>query len=141
PFLVGEALELVGLVGTAADPVQDAGGDGGIEQGLAVGDPAHGVDEIGAADLLEDVAGGAGHDGGEQGLVVLVGGQDQGGDRRVDGADVTADVDAGAVGQSGVEDGDVRAQRGNAVRGVDGRAGLADDLDVAFAFEQVAQAV
>src|SRR5207248_512098 len=40
-----------------------------------------------------------------------------------------------------VEHRDVGPQRRDAVFGVDGRAGLADDLDVALAFEHVAQAV
>ena len=40
-------------------------------------DPADRVDEVVAADLLEDVARGAGHDRGEQRLVVVVRGEDQ----------------------------------------------------------------
>ncbi len=108
-FLFGEVLEFVGLFGAFADAVQDAGGDGGVEQGLAGGDAADAVDEVGAVDLFEDVAGGAGHDGGEEGLVVVVGGEDEGFDGGVDGADLAADVDAAAVGEAAVEDGDVGA--------------------------------
>ena len=59
--------------------------------------------------------------------------------RRVDRAHVAADVDAAAVGQPGVEHGDVGAQRRDPGRGLPRGAGLADDLDVAVALEQVAQ--
>ena len=57
-----------------------AAGHGGVEQGPAAGDGADGVDEGAAADLLQQVAGGAGHHRGEQGLVVVVGGEDQAAD-------------------------------------------------------------
>ena len=114
-------------------------GDGRVEQRLAGGDPAHRVDQVVAADLLEHVAGGAGHDRGEQRLVVVVRREDQGRDLRVAGPDVAADVDAGAVGQPAVEDRDVRTQRGDAPAGLLGQAGLADHLDVALGLEQVPQ--
>ena len=42
----------------------------GVDEGLAPGDPAHAVDQVVAPDLLQHVAGGAGHDGAEQRLVV-----------------------------------------------------------------------
>ena len=80
-----------------------------------------------AADLLEQVAGGAGHDGGEQGLVVVVGGEDEAVDLGVVRADVAADVDAAAVGQPRVQDGDVGSGRGDAMDGFARRARLTDD--------------
>jgi hypothetical protein len=55
-----------------------------VQQGLPGGDPADGVDQVVTADLLEHVSGGAGHDRGEQGLVILVRGQDQPFDRGID---------------------------------------------------------
>ena len=62
-------------------------------------------------------------------------------DRRVDRADGAAHLDAGAVGQPGVEHRDVGPQRRDPVRRLLGRAGLADHLDVAVALEQGAQAL
>ena len=58
-FLVGEGGEGVGGGGLVADAAHDGGGGLGVEEGLAGGDGADGADEVGAADLLEDVAGSA----------------------------------------------------------------------------------
>ncbi len=91
-------------------------------------------------DLLEDVAGGTGEDRGEERLVVVVAGEDQRLDVRVDGAHLAAHVDAAAVGQPPVEDGDVGPQRGDPGDRLLHRAGLAHHLDVALALEQVVQA-
>ena len=54
-------------------------------------------------------------------------------------ADGAAHLDAGAVGQPRVEDGDVGAQRRDARGRLLGRAGLADDLDVTGGLQQRAQ--
>jgi GAF domain-containing protein len=48
-----------------AEPVQHALSDGRIQQALAGADGADGLDQVAAADLLEDVVGGASHDRGE----------------------------------------------------------------------------
>nr|BFE73553.1 hypothetical protein GCM10020092_068540 [Actinoplanes digitatis] len=80
------------------------------------------------------------HDRREERLVVLVRGQDQALDGRVDGPDVAADVDAVAVGQPGVEHGNVGTQRGDAAGRLLSRAGFADHLDVAVGLEQIEQA-
>ena len=99
---------------------------------------AHRVDEVVAADLLEHVARGARHDRGEERLVVVVRRQDQGADGGVLGPDRAADVDARAVRETRVEDGDVRAECGDAPGGLVGRGRLADDLDVTLCLEQLA---
>ena len=55
-LLVGEAREPLVLLGRRAQPLEHPGGDRGVEQRLARRDPADGVDEVGAPDLLEHVA-------------------------------------------------------------------------------------
>ena len=55
-------------------------------------------------------------------------------------ADVPAHPDAVAVGQPHVEDGDVRAQRGDAGQRLRGGAGFADDLDVVLGLQQLRDA-
>src|SRR3954451_11679110 len=56
------------------------------------------------------------------------------------GADLPAHVDAAATGQPHVEHGDVRLARGDAPQRLVGRGRLADDGDVRFRLQQVAQA-
>jgi hypothetical protein len=88
--------------------------------------------------LFEQVARRARHDGAEQRLVVRVRSEHQTCGRWLDRvAHVTTDRDALAVGQANVEDGDVRAQRGDAGEGLGGRSGLADDLDVVLALQEL----
>ena len=140
-FLVGEAGQGVGGGGLVAHAAHDAAGGFGVEQGLAGGDGADGADEVGAADLLEDVAGGAGHDGVEEGFVVAEAGEHEAGELGHFGADFAADGDAVAVGQADVEDGDVGFEGGDAGQGGGGGAGLADDGDAGFGFEEVADAL
>jgi hypothetical protein len=72
PLLLGQGLEFVGLFHTVADPLEDALRHRGVEHRLAGRDAAHRVDEVGAANLLQHVSGGPGHDGREQRLVILV---------------------------------------------------------------------
>ena len=55
-------------------------------------------------------------------------------------ADVAADVDAAAVGQPGVENGDVRRGGRDAAQRLGGGAGLTDHLDVVLGLEQVGDA-
>ena len=139
PFLVGERGK--GRIGYGAPPdsFDHPSGDRRVEQRLTGGHPPDGVDEVGAADLLEHVPGGAGHDRGEQRLVVVEGGQDQRGDVGVAGPDLPADVDAGAVRQPAVQHRDLGLQGQDLRLRVGGRPGLTDDLDVALALEQVFQ--
>ncbi len=136
-FLLGEAGQGVRGGGLVAHPAHDAAGGFGVEQGLAGGDGADRADEVGAADLLEDVAGGAGHDRVEEGLVVGEAGQHEAGELGHGGADLAADGDAVAVGEADVEDGDVGFEGGDAGQGSGGRAGLPDDGDVGFGFEEI----
>ena len=139
-FLVGEAGQGVGGGGVVVDAADEGGGGVGVEEGLAGGDGADGADEVGAADLLEDVAGGAGHDGVEEGVVVGVAGEHEAGELGHCGAEVAADGDAVAVGEADVEDGDVGFEGGDAGEGGGGGAGFADDGDAGFGVEQVADA-
>ncbi len=100
-------------------------------------DPADGVDEVGALDLLEQVAGGAGHDRVEEGFVVGERREDEALDGAVERAHLAADLDAVAVGQAHVDDRDVGLRRGDAGDALGGGAGLADDLDVVLRLEQL----
>ena len=56
--------------GAVAQALEHALGDVRVEQRLTGRDPPDRVDELGALDLLEQVAGGAGHDRVEQRFVV-----------------------------------------------------------------------
>ena len=71
-----------------SEPVEQFFGDGGVEQGSSGCDLPDALDEAVAADLFEQVSRGAGHDCGEECLIVVVGGQDQAADVVVGGADV-----------------------------------------------------
>ena len=128
------------LARPGADPFEDPGGHGRVEQALAGGDPAHGVDQLGRADLLEDVSGGAGHDGVEQRLVVGERREDEARRAGMQRADLPAGLDAVAVLEAHVED------RHVGIEGVDPADGLllgrrlTDHPDVVLGFEQVGHA-
>jgi hypothetical protein len=81
----------------------------GVEQRLARGHGADGLDQVGATHLLEQVAGRTGHDRLEQRLVVGVGGEHQAGDLGVLRAHLAAHLHAVAVGQTDVEHRHLRA--------------------------------
>ena len=102
--------ELLVLGGPVPQALEHPRREARVDQRLAGRDPAYRVHEVVAADLLEEVPRGARQDRREQGLVVVVAGQDQDLDARVDRPHVPADVDAAAVGQAGVQHGDVGPQ-------------------------------
>ncbi len=89
-------------------PFQDAIRQRGIEQGLARAGATDRLDEIEAAHLLQDVAGRSRHDRGDQRLVVGVRRQHHAGDARGRRSDFPADLDAAAIGQPDIENGDPR---------------------------------
>ena len=127
------------LLRALADPLEHPGGQRGVDQRQARGDPAYTVDQVVPADLLQHITVGAGEDRGEECLVVVVAGEDQGLDARVDRTHLTAHVDPAAVGQPAVEDCHVRLERRDPGDGLPRRAGLTDDLDVTLALQQVVQ--
>jgi hypothetical protein len=90
--------------------------------------------------LLQDVPGGASHDGGDERLVVGVGRQHHAGRLRHRRPDLAADLDAAPIRQPHVENGDVRLCRRNARQGVGDGARLADHVNVLSTLEQGAQA-
>jgi hypothetical protein len=106
---------------------------------VIAGYPVHRVDQVGAADLLEHVPGCPRHDRGEQCLVVVVGGQDQARDGGQGGPDLPADLDAAAVGQPGVQHGDIRLHGGDAAQRLAGPASLTHHLDIAVLLQQIPQ--
>jgi len=78
-FLVAESGDPLVLGGTSPQSLQDARRHSRIEQALASGDSPYGVHKVGRANALQHVAGRAGEDRLEQGLVIGEGGQDQAG--------------------------------------------------------------
>ncbi len=127
------------LVRADPDPLEDSLRDRRVEQRLATGDAADRVDEVPAADLLENVPRGASHDRREQRLLVVVRRENQRLDRRVHRPHLTADVDAVSVRQPGVENRHVGAHGGHPAGSLQRRTGLPDDLDVVLVLEELAQ--
>ena len=126
------------LLAPVAEALEDPGGHGRVQQRRAGTDLAHALEEVVAAHLLEDVAGRAGHDAVEHGLVVGERGQHQAADLRVAGADLPGDLDAAALLQLDVEHGHIGPGGRDPVQGLSAGGRLADDLDVALALQQVA---
>ena len=81
-----------------------------VDEGVAGGDVGDRLGQRRAADLLEQVAGGAGHDRGEQGFVVVVRREDEAPGAGAAHLDLTAHVDAAAVGQARVEQRHLRSE-------------------------------
>ncbi len=121
-----------------AQPLDHPGRGQWIEQGLAPRHTPYAVDEIAAANLLEHVAGRARDDGVEECLVLVERRQHQAVEVGVRRPEVPADVDAAAVGEPHVEHGDIGPRGRNATQRLLGGAGLADHLQVAGGFQQVA---
>jgi signal transduction histidine kinase len=69
-LLVGQAGQRVILRGLATRPCQQFAGGHRVDHRPAGGDRADGAHQVAAADLLQDVPGGSGHDRVEQGLFV-----------------------------------------------------------------------
>lgn len=113
-------------------------GERGVEQRLPLRDAPHGVDDVGALQLLEQVAGRAGDDGLEHRLVVGERREHDALDLRVRRTDLTAHFDTVAVGKAHVEDGDVGPGRRDARERLLDGPGLAHHLDVVLGLEQVA---
>jgi hypothetical protein len=108
-------------------------------QGLACCDAADAVDEVTAANLLEDVTGGPRHDRVEQRLVVGERGEHEHGHLGVLRTDVAAGLDPGAIRQPHVHDDDLRPVGAGTQHGLVGVAGLGDDLEALLRLEQRAQ--
>jgi hypothetical protein len=144
PFLLGrQARQLLVLeqVLAFAEPVQHAFGDGRVQQALAGPHGPDGPEKVGAADLFEDVAGRAGHDRGEQGLVVGEAGQHQDLGGGAGGADVAGGLDPGAVGEADVHHDHIGQGLGGDRDRVAGGAGLGAHDHVGDVGEQQLDAV
>jgi len=109
-----ELVEFARDLVSAADPLQHPLGDGRVEQRPSRGDLAHRVDQRRTRDLLEHVPSRTRHNRCEQRVVIVVRRQDQDVDRRVDRTHRAAHLDATAVRQPTVQNGDVRMQCRNA---------------------------
>ena len=101
--------------------------------------PPDGVEQVDAADLLEDVAGRSRHDRGDQGLVVRVRREHDADDVRIGRPHFPTDLDPAPVRQSHVEDGHVGFQGGDARQCIGHGPGLAHHGDVVTRLEQCAQ--
>ena len=112
--------------------------DGGLVEELrSVGDRSDRRDEVVALHLLQDIASRAGHRGVDECAVIGVGGEDQARDARALGSDLPTDLDAGAVVETHVENGDVGLGPGDHVHGLAGRRCFPDDGDVVLGVEEV----
>jgi hypothetical protein len=119
-----------------SQPIEDALGDSGIEQTLATADRQDGPNQVGALDLLQDIAGGAGHDRGEERLVVGEGSEHQ--DLRVwqTRTDLPGGLDSAPVRQANVHDDHVGPGPLHADDGVFDVPGLPDDAHIRGLLEQ-----
>ena len=138
PLLVGEAGQLL-VLRSGAQPIEDTARHRGIEERLAPADPADAVHQVRTPDLLEDVAGRAGHDRAEQRLVIRERREHEALDLGVGGPDLPAHLDAVAVGETHVEHGHVGLRRRDAAVRLLGRTGLAHDGEVVLGLEQLPQ--
>ena len=98
------------------------------------------LDQVRTAYLLQDVPGGARHDRVEQGFVVVERGQHQALQLGHLRTEIAADLDAGAVGQTYVEDGDVGRAGGHTLERLCRRSGFTDDLEIVGTLQQFAHA-
>lgn len=128
-LLVGERGQLGAQHDVLAGQARaDAVGVLPLEQRLTCGDAFDRLDEVGAAHLLENIAARTREDRREEGLVVVVGREDEAADVLVHAAHRAAHLHARAVGQTAVEDRDVRARSGDTTDRLGGAPTLTDDL-------------
>jgi signal transduction histidine kinase len=139
-LLAGEFGEPRVLGGWVAQALEHLRRDAGVEQRAAAADGADGLHEVVAADLLEDVAGGAREDRVEQRVVVGERRQHQHAQVGHPAAQVAAERDAVAVGQAYVEHRDVGAQRRHPRHRLRDRPRLADDVDVVLEVQELRDA-
>ena len=139
----GQLRELVGVRAgrDAPDALEDLLGDRRVEQRLAPPDRLQRGDEVPRADLLEQVAAGAGDDRREHGLLVGIAGQHHDAGVGQLRADLAAGLDARAVRQPDVHDDDVGLEPAGRLDRLGDRARLGDDLEPVAAVEQGDQAL
>ena len=140
PLLLGQPGQRVGALRLVAHPLHDPAGRLRVEQGPPGGDRAHRADQVGAADLLEHIAGRPGHDRVEERLVVTVGGEHQAGHAGHLRPDLPAHRHPVAVRQAHVQNRHVRLEGGDPGQGRFRRARLTDHGDVGLGFQQVMNA-
>jgi len=137
-LLIGQGGELV-LGRRLPQALEHASRHRRVEERLTIADPADAGDELGAADLLEEIAGCASHDGAEERFVVGEAGEHEAGDLGMARPDLAAHLHAvAAVAKAHVEHGDLRPGRRDASQRFVGGARLADDLEVVLALEELA---
>jgi signal transduction histidine kinase len=112
----------------------------GVQHRLAGGHGAHRADQIGAADLLQHVARGSGHDRVEQRLVITKRGEHQARHLGHPGPDLPAHRHPVAIRQPHVEHGHVRPEHRDTRQRRRRGASLTHDPDAGLAFQQVTDA-
>ncbi len=139
-FLAGEGVE--GILDRRAEAVEHLGDDITLEQGLPRRGPTDRVDELGAPDLLEQVARCPGQHRCHERIVVRMTGEHETCDVRVRGAEIAADGDARMVRvpQPDVQQRHVGWVGAHSTHGLLAGCGLPDDLDVVMGTDQVEDA-
>lgn len=124
------------LVGGVPQSIKDACGAGRVKQGAPCRHGAHGAHEVGAVDLLENIARGPGENRLEERLIIGEGSEHQTAHLRHLGADVAAYLDPGTVRESDVKNRHMRLDRLDAAQCRFSSGGLSHHLDVASSFEK-----
>lgn len=118
-------------------PLHHLASDGRIQEGLPGVHAPDPIDEVVSANVFEDVASGSSHDRGKERVVVVEGRENQHLDLWVATADFSTDVNARAVGQPGVEHGDIGSDGRYSSLRLGSRRRLADDRDAIGRLDQL----
>jgi signal transduction histidine kinase len=140
PLLRTQAREELVLLGAAVKALDDARSHGRVQERLTAGDRAHGLDDVGALDLLEHVPRSARHDRLEQRLVIGERREHEALDVGMRRPDLTADLHTVAVGESNVEHRHIGPRRRDARQRLGRSPGLAHDLEVTVRLEELPDA-
>ena len=131
----GQPGVLVGVPESVEDPVSQ----GRVQQRLSRTDAADVIEQVRAADLFQEVSGSTSHDGGEECLIVRIGGQHHAGHLWVPQRIFSTDLHATAVGEPDVEDRHIGPSGGDASKCLRHRTCLAHYDEVVCRFDQRAK--
>src|SRR3990172_12048363 len=135
-LLVRQLLDLLAPPHHLAEVQEQTGGRAGVEERTSRCTLLDGTDYLAAPGLFEQVAGGPGHDGGDQRFVVRIRGEDDNATGRLRGADGPAGLDPVAVRQSHVQEHQVGRESRRLRHRLAHRAGLAHHADLRVLFQQ-----
>jgi len=140
PLLRAQAGEQLVFLGAAAEPLEDPGRHRRIEERPATRDGAHGLDDVRALDLLEDIPGRARHDRLEERFVIRERREHEALDLGMSRTDLSTDLNAVTIGQTDVEHGDIGTRRRDARHRLARGSGLAHHFEVAVRLEELLDA-